>query len=159
MAWTELTRAEHVAQDDALSKRFDRCGMGDRATVVARSQPPWAAATGEVAAGLERNPVVAASGCAWSLLPKEFPPVSTVRYYFYRWRDDGLLAEINRALVAAARLAAGRDKQPTGGVIDSQSVPRMVETSENTSLSGFKRRRQADQGNESATSSPIPVAT
>ena len=55
------------------------------------------------------------------------------RYFFYRWRDDGLLAGIKRALVALARLAAGRDMQPTGGVIDSQSM----NTSENTSLSGF----------------------
>lgn len=76
---------------------------------------------------------VAASGCAWSLLPKDFPPVSTVRYYFYRWRDGGLLAEINRMLVAMARTAAGRSSQPTAGVIDSQSV----KTTENTSLSGF----------------------
>lgn len=75
---------------------------------------------------------IPASGCAWSLLPKDFPPVSTVRYYFYRWRDDGLLAEINRHLVLAARLVAGRDVQPTAGVIDSQSV----KTSENTSFSG-----------------------
>ena len=29
---------------------------------------------------------IAAAGCAWSLLPKDFPPVSTVRYYFYNWR-------------------------------------------------------------------------
>ena len=39
---------------------------------------------------------LAASGCAWALLPKDFPPVSTVRYYFYRWRDSGLLHKINR---------------------------------------------------------------
>ena len=72
-------------------------------------------------------------GLPWRMLPPCFPPVSTVRYYFYRWRDDGLLAEINRKLIAAARHAAGRDAQPTAGVIDSQSV----KTSENTSLSGF----------------------
>ncbi len=41
---------------------------------------------------------LAAAGCAWSLLPKDFPPVSTVRYYFYRWSDDGLLAEIIPAI-------------------------------------------------------------
>ena len=76
---------------------------------------------------------IAASGCAWALLPKDFPPVSTVRYYFYRWRDSGILHKINRALVILARRKAGRDDQPTAGVIDSQSV----KTSENTSLSGF----------------------
>ena len=71
-------------------------------------------------------------------MPKEFPPVATVRSYFYRWRDDGLLAEINRLLVASARLAAGRDVQPTAGVIDSQSV----KTSESTSLPGYGARKR-----------------
>lgn len=32
---------------------------------------------------------VTASGCAWRLLPKCFPPVSTVRRYFYAWRNVG----------------------------------------------------------------------
>ncbi len=55
-------------------------------------------------------------------LPNDFPPVSTVRGYFYAWRDDGLLDEINQKLVEAARLAENRKAQPTAGVIDSQSV-------------------------------------
>ena len=76
---------------------------------------------------------IAALGCAWSLLPKDFPPVSTVRYYFYAWRDGGLLAEINRILVAKAREMEGRNSMPSAGVIDSQSV----KTTENTSLSGY----------------------
>jgi transposase len=85
-------------------------------------------------------------------LPKDVPPVSTVRYYFYRWRDDGLVAEINRALVAAARLAAGRGVQPTAGVIDSQSV----KISENTSLCGYDAGKKIK--GESVTSSPTPAA-
>ena len=133
MAWTELTRAEH-------SRRTTRypSDLTDSEWEIVRPLLPGRNRLGrprqvELRRVWNAIQYVAASGCAWSLLPKDFPPVSTVRYYFYRWRDDGLLAEINRALVAAARLAAGRDKQPTGGVIDSQSV----KTSENTSLSGF----------------------
>src|SRR5262249_8065957 len=30
------------------------------------------------------------SGCQWSLLPADFPPASAVKYYFYRWPDDGM---------------------------------------------------------------------
>jgi putative transposase len=37
------------------------------------------------------------------MLPGDFPPVSTVRGYFYRWRDSGLLETMNQLLVMAAR--------------------------------------------------------
>jgi transposase len=133
MAWTELTRTKHNRKTDGYQSDL----TDEEWTVVHPFLP------GRNRLGRPRQvdlrkiwnaiQYIAASGCAWSLLPKDFPPVSTVRYYFYRWRDDGLLAEINRALVAAVRLAAGRDVQPSAGVIDSQSV----KTSENTSLSGF----------------------
>jgi transposase len=45
-----------------------------------------------------------------------------VQYYFYQWRDSGLLDLINTALVAANRILAGRAETPTVGIIDSQSV-------------------------------------
>ena len=62
------------------------------------------------------------TGCQWRLLPKEFPPFSTVQRFFYRWRDDGLWQTINHSLVMRVREAAGREASPTAGVIDSQSV-------------------------------------
>ncbi len=65
---------------------------------------------------------ILSAGCAWTLLPKEFAPVSTVQGYFYRWRDDGTWERINHALVMAAREAMGREASPSAGVLDSQSV-------------------------------------
>ena len=65
---------------------------------------------------------IAETGCQWRMVPKEFPPYSTVQGYFYRWRDEGLWARINHRLVMTARLAAGREASPSAGVIDSQSV-------------------------------------
>lgn len=62
------------------------------------------------------------TGCQWRLLPKDFPPVSTVQRYFYDWRNGGLWVEISNALVMRARELAGREASPTAGVIDSQSV-------------------------------------
>jgi putative transposase len=41
---------------------------------------------------------IASSGCQWRMLPGDFPPVATVRGYFYRWRDNGLLETINQLL-------------------------------------------------------------
>ena len=36
------------------------------------------------------------SGCPWRLLPKDFPPRSTVQRYFARWPGSGLWVRINR---------------------------------------------------------------
>jgi len=65
---------------------------------------------------------VARSGCQWRLLPKDFPPFTTVQGYFYDWRDVGLFERINFELLLKVREAAGREASPSAGVIDSQSV-------------------------------------
>ena len=62
------------------------------------------------------------TGCQWRYLPDEFPAWGTVRYYFDKWEQDGTWERINDALRRHARLAAGRDPDPTGAIIDSQSV-------------------------------------
>jgi len=65
---------------------------------------------------------LASAGCAWRLLPKCFAPVSSVRRYFYAWRNAGLFETINTLLVMNLREIEGREASPSAGVIDSQSV-------------------------------------
>jgi len=62
------------------------------------------------------------TGCAWRYLPTGYPPWQTVYGYFAAWRDDGTLARLHSELREQARIAAGRQPQPTAAVIDSQSV-------------------------------------
>ena len=62
------------------------------------------------------------TGCQWRLLPKQFPPRSTVFGYFRRRWQDGTLLGLYHGLLVLARAAAGREPQPTAGIVDSQSV-------------------------------------
>jgi transposase len=61
-------------------------------------------------------------GCAWSMLPKCFPPWPTVYRWFARFRDDGTWETINHHLVMLDRERAGREASPTAAVIDRWSV-------------------------------------
>ena len=61
-------------------------------------------------------------GIPWSLLPREFPPKSTVFHWFCVFRDTCLFERINHALVMADRGRDGRDASPSAAIIDSQSV-------------------------------------
>lgn len=62
------------------------------------------------------------TGCAWRLLPHDFPAWQTVYGYFRRWRDSGLWAQLNDALRETVRTEAGRSAEPSAAIIDSQSV-------------------------------------
>ena len=62
------------------------------------------------------------AGCPWRLLPKDFPPFTTVQNQFYAWRDSGLWTQIVAVLVMAAREAQDREAAPTAVIVDSQSV-------------------------------------
>jgi putative transposase len=61
-------------------------------------------------------------GIAWRLLPHEFPPWQTVYDYFRLWRMDGTWERINATLRERVRVKAGRDPQPSGAILDSQSA-------------------------------------
>src|SRR5712691_9874542 len=62
------------------------------------------------------------SGCQWRMLPHELPPWGTVAGYYRAFRLDGTWKAIHEALRARVREAAGRDPEPSAGIIDSQSV-------------------------------------
>ena len=46
------------------------------------------------------------SGCQWRMLPREFPPWSTVHHYFRLWRLDGTWEKINAVLRERLRIHA-----------------------------------------------------
>jgi putative transposase len=61
-------------------------------------------------------------GCAWRLLPHDFPPWQIVYQDFWRWRKDGTWQRMHDLLRSDVRVAAGKRRQPSAGMLDSSSV-------------------------------------
>jgi transposase len=62
------------------------------------------------------------SGCSWRMLPHDLPPWRIVYHYFRQWRQDGTWQVMHDLLRGDVRVAAGKHRQPSAGIIDSQSV-------------------------------------
>ena len=122
MAWTEITRRDH----DRSALRYASDSTDEEWAIIgpflaraSRVGRPSIHSMRTIWDGIQYQ---ATAGCQWRMLPKDFPPFTTVQYHFYRWRDRFVLFLINEALVAASRISEGRDAAPTAAIIDSQSV-------------------------------------
>jgi len=120
--WTEITREQY--RRDALRYASD---MTDAewhvlAALLPARQRLGRPRTVDLRAVVNAMLYILATGCQWRLLPRDFPPRSSVQYYFYLWREQRLWRRINLILVKRARRASGRRSLPSAGVIDSQSV-------------------------------------
>ena len=62
------------------------------------------------------------AGCAWRLLPKDFGPYQTVNHYFRMFKRQGHWQWIHDVLRGEVRVAAGKRRQPTAAILDSQTV-------------------------------------
>jgi putative transposase len=70
------------------------------------------------------------TSCQWAFLPHDLVAKSTAYDYFAKWRDHGVLAQINQVLVAEVRQQtpqvanpeARREPTPSAACVDSQSV-------------------------------------
>jgi len=80
------------------------------------------------------------NGCKWRALPHDFPNWSTVKSFYYRAEENGTWAKVMQYLVKETRIRAGRNENPSYGLIDSQSV-KTIYASEKRGIDGGKKRR------------------
>ena len=65
------------------------------------------------------------SGCQWEVLPRSFPPKSTVHDYFQKWTQNGILVQINDALRRRVRVEVeGREHVEATGGVSTPRAPR-----------------------------------
>jgi transposase len=89
----------------------------------------------------------ARTGCQWRYLPHDLPPPSAVYYYFATWRDDGTTQTIHDLLRCQVRERAGRAEDPTGVVLDTQTVHASLSApATTTGLDAGKRSRGRKRG-------------
>ncbi|NJR54522.1 MAG: IS5 family transposase [Acaryochloris sp. CRU_2_0] len=62
------------------------------------------------------------TGCQWHLLPHDFPPSSTVYFYYRKWQRRGQWEKMNHTLREAVRQKLGKSAHPSALATDSQSV-------------------------------------
>lgn len=61
-------------------------------------------------------------GIQWRNMPHDFPKWSTVDYHFRKWSVDGTWQKLNTAVRQQERCEHGRNPEPSGAIIDSQSA-------------------------------------
>ncbi len=72
-------------------------------------------------------------GIQWRSVPHDFPKWGTVYYHFRKWCVNGTWEKLNIALRKQERVTYGRTAEPSGAIMDSQSV----KTTEAGGVRGF----------------------
>ena len=80
------------------------------------------------------------TGCQWRNLPSDFPHWKAVYAFFSRAKQKGVWEKIKQFLVKETRINAGRNENPSYGLIDSQSV-KTIHSSENRGFDGGKKQK------------------
>jgi transposase len=104
MAWTEITRPKY--QREGL--RYASDTTDEEWALIEPHLPPPAGCgrTRETSMREVVNAIfyIVQTGCQWRLLPKNFPPYTTVQRYFYAWRDSSVWQTIILTPAVKARV-------------------------------------------------------
>ena len=115
MSWTEITRRQYRRDGLRYASDLTDAEWQSIAPHLPPAKPLGRPRDTDLREVVNAMLYVLTTGCQWRLLPKDFPPYTTVQRFFYGWRDDGTWRRINHHLLLAAREADGSRGQPVGG--------------------------------------------
>ena len=122
MAWTAATRKDYARPHCGYASDVTEQEWGLILPLLPAPRPGGRPRTTCLRRVLNAIFYLLQSGCQWRMLPRDFPPRSTVYGYFRRWRDDGTWARVHDALYRRCRNLEGREESPSAAILDSQSV-------------------------------------
>jgi putative transposase len=77
--------------------------------------------SGPVVSLIASSPYLPLAILPWRLLPRDLPPWETVYHYFRAWSLDGTWERVNHTIRELLRARLGRNPQPSGAILDSQT--------------------------------------
>jgi len=139
MAWTAATRGDYVRPSGSYASAMTVREWALVAPLLPAARPggrPRTACLRRVATAIF---YLLQAGCQGRMLPRDFPPRSTVYGDFRAWIAGGVWAHIHGVLYRRTRDLEGRDESPTAAIIDSQSVKTGAEAREMVGYDAGKR--------------------
>lgn len=139
MAWTAATRGDYVRSSGSYAG-----DVTDREWALIAPLLPAAQSGGRPRSTCPRRVIDAIfyllrAGCQWRMLPRDFPPRSTVYGYFRAWIETGVWSHLHDVLYRRTRALEGREESPTAAIIDSQSVKTGAEAHDTVGYDAAKR--------------------
>ena len=90
MAWSDTTRLKYQRSNT----RYTSDTSDDEWKLIEPFMPPnkrlGRRRTTKMRSVIDALLYMLETGCQWRMLPKNFPPFTTVQHYFYAWRANGI---------------------------------------------------------------------